>query len=403
VDSKYLVTELFLTLFCAMFLLILRDRPIRWTAPFGYYFLSLAILGDHPAALLVYLVLLSLVGVLVARRFDSWVRLAFWFAAATPLLLWTYDLRDTHRWMAAGLAAWAAIYLLNLIAMSEATLVRRESLTGFAIALLDLNGLVAFDGAYRLIDPQFPNASAPLAAALALLNGGLAAGLWRRFRDEALHFAALAFTFLTIAIALQFHGLWITAGWAAEGAVIAWLGLRERREWLRIGGLTLLAIAIMRLLVSLLAQPLAEPIPLLNRRGLCGLFVIALLYWLAKVDRRLSRVFVISANVLTLSLLTSEISARYSMSRFAQELTISFTWGVYAAGLVVVGLKKRYTPIRYLAMIVFGFTTFKVFAVDLSELDRIYRVLSTIALGVTLLATSYLYQKQLDPDSPVVR
>ena len=91
------------------------------------------------------------------------------------------------------------------------------------------------------------------------------------------------------------------------------------------------------------------------------------------------------------------------MSRFAQELTISFTWGVYAAGLVVVGLKKRYTPIRYLAMIVFGFTTFKVFAVDLSELDRIYRVLSTIALGVTLLATSYLYQKQLDPDSPVVR
>jgi uncharacterized membrane protein len=34
-----------------------------------------------------------------------------------------------------------------------------------------------------------------------------------------------------------------------------------------------------------------------------------------------------------------------------------------------------------------------VFAIDLSELDRIYRVLSIIGLGVTLLVTSYLYQK----------
>jgi uncharacterized membrane protein len=34
-----------------------------------------------------------------------------------------------------------------------------------------------------------------------------------------------------------------------------------------------------------------------------------------------------------------------------------------------------------------------VFAVDLSELDRIYRVLSIIGLGITLLVTSYLYQK----------
>ncbi len=44
-------------------------------------------------------------------------------------------------------------------------------------------------------------------------------------------------------------------------------------------------------------------------------------------------------------------------------------------------------------MTVFVVTIVKVFAVDLAELDRIYRVLIVIGLGVTLLVTSYLYQR----------
>ena len=60
---------------------------------------------------------------------------------------------------------------------------------------------------------------------------------------------------------------------------------------------------------------------------------------------------------------------------------------------IVVGLKKRYAPIRYFAMTVFVVTIVKVFAIDLAELDRIYRVLSVIGLGVTLLVTSYFYQR----------
>jgi uncharacterized membrane protein len=74
-------------------------------------------------------------------------------------------------------------------------------------------------------------------------------------------------------------------------------------------------------------------------------------------------------------------------------MTLSLTWAVYATVLVIVGLMRRYVPIRYFAMAVFAVTIVKVFAVDLSELDRIYRVLSIIGLGITLLVTSYLYQK----------
>ena len=79
-------------------------------------------------------------------------------------------------------------------------------------------------------------------------------------------------------------------------------------------------------------------------------------------------------------------------------MTLSLTWAVYSMILVIVGLTRNYAPIRYFAMALFAITIVKVFAVDLSELDRIYRVLSIIGLGVTLLLTSYLYQK-LSADS----
>jgi uncharacterized membrane protein len=38
-------------------------------------------------------------------------------------------------------------------------------------------------------------------------------------------------------------------------------------------------------------------------------------------------------------------------------------------------------------------TIVKVFAVDLAELDRAYRIVSIVGLGMMLLVTSYLYQR----------
>jgi uncharacterized membrane protein len=119
-----------------------------------------------------------------------------------------------------------------------------------------------------------------------------------------------------------------------------------------------------------------------------------------------STFFWLLANVLTLTLLTSEITAYWHVhdtrhfstvtaadSHFAREMMLSITWAAYATLLIVVGLRRRYAPIRYFAMTVFVITIVKVFAVDLAELDRLYRVMSIIGLGVMLLLTSYLYQR----------
>ena len=65
--AKYFTTEIFLTIFCAMFLYILRAtrrsesalaetvRMVLWSAPAAYYVASLAVLSEHSVALLVFL------------------------------------------------------------------------------------------------------------------------------------------------------------------------------------------------------------------------------------------------------------------------------------------------------------------------------------------------------------
>jgi uncharacterized membrane protein len=203
--------------------------------------------------------------------------------------------------------------------------------------------------------------------------------------------------------------------------------------WCRGIGGALLLVAVLRLLLLHFSDaPLAYVI-VANARVMTSIVVIALLYGLADLYKRKApgvssqpgndpeegratpaAVLRLVANALTLTLLTSEITAYWHVfdarhtsasgsttMHFAREMMLSITWAVYATILVIVGLIRKYAPIRYFAMTVFAITIVKVFAIDLAELDRIYRVLSIIGLGITLLVTSYLYQKlSADPAHP---
>jgi uncharacterized membrane protein len=416
-QEKYLRTELFLTLFCGMFLFILREcrrsqtgggqlaAIFLWTAPAAYYFASLVVLAYHETALLIWLVALMLAGGFASVAIGTLAGFVTWMAATAPLLLWTVQ-HPGDEWLAPGLAATAGIYAVALAAQLRAML-ERDEFSPVAVIWLHLNGLLMFAGAYFLIEPVHVAVTGAAAAGFAVWNGALAALLFGRRRDYALHFTALAFTLLSIAIALQFDGPAVTVGWAAEGAVIVALGLHERRDWLRLGGIVLSAIAVSRTLELLFDVAPINQAVLLNPRALSAAFVMGLAYVLAWLHHRDAdapdrtvgiAAALIVAQVLGLALLTSEINAywRGHQDHFAQELMISVTWALYSTVLIVVGLKRRYAPIRYFAMMAFAVTTAKVFFVDLAELERIYRVMSVIALGILLLFTSWLYQRTRD-------
>jgi uncharacterized membrane protein len=305
-----------------------------------------------------------------------------------------------------GLIAIAAIYIVALLAELEGVVWRDEPrlLAGTDIAWVHLNPLVMYGGAYLLLYPLSIDTTGDLAAAFAAWNAVLAAVLWTRRTELAVHFVAVAFTLVAVAIGLLFNGTAVTAGWAVEGALVIILAIHQRLPWLRAAGILLFGVAVMQTL-SLLAGPApASHVVLLNPRAACAALVVGLCYLVAWFDWRDSQIpsravgmgaAILTAQLVTLAALSSEINAYWAVQNghLQRELMLSITWGMYGTALVVIGLARGYAPIRYFAIGVLALTIAKVFFVDMAELDRIYRVGSVVALGVLLLITSYLYTR----------
>lgn len=124
-----------------------------------------------------------------------------------------------------------------------------------------------------------------------------------------------------------------------------------------------------------------------------------------KIDRDesavLSTAFLILGNLLLLAGLRLEVEEflthrlQLTEGDFTRQLCYSVLYAVYGGGMIVVGIWRRNRVARLMGLGLLTLTIVKVFLFDLSSLDQIYRVLSFIALGVTLLLVSYLYQRLL--------
>ena len=421
--GAWLRTELFLTLYAALFLWVLyrsREstrpyaRATRWalaTTPLWYHAASLSILGDHWLAFLVYLIALTGAGVAIAARAGAmWARVALWALVAGPLLGWTGGDQD-GTWLVPAVVTWIAVAGLHAAAQIE--LLRREGgrLHAADVVLVPVNGFGLAFGLQAVMEPHLPAATGLVTALLAVAWWAVAAGVRRIEPGAAMHLLVLAAALAVAAIGLQLDGAWGALACAAQAGGLAWVGIRERRAWIRAAGAGLLAAAA---LLAMAAQ--AAPVPaahavLVNRRALLGLFVVgvlALVAWLhSRADRDVPHrgpalaAAVVGANVLLLFTLSMEIRAFWELRRgiaanaeLAMQMMLSATWAAYAAALTAAGIRRRYAPVRYLAIVVFGATVLKVFLVDFSQLDSVYRIASSVVLGLLLLAASYLYQRQ---------
>jgi uncharacterized membrane protein len=77
----------------------------------------------------------------------------------------------------------------------------------------------------------------------------------------------------------------------------------------------------------------------------------------------------------------------------ARDFTYSALWMAYGALLMVVGFWRRSAFVRWQALLLIAVTIVKVFVYDVSQLDRGYRIVSFIVLGVLLLVISFVYQR----------
>jgi hypothetical protein len=469
-------------------------------APALYHFASLVNLRPRMGPLLVYLIAFTVAGIILAGQADDappaapaapvapaigsgdtragWIRVLVFIGVALPF--WGLAERGFPRgWIIAAWITLLAIYFTHLIAQinalsddgdeverggeSEAAPATtapatapsapigwRWRLPAAEILLLHANGFWLLFCVQALFVPRAIAWSAPIAFGVAAWYGVLAFAARSWHRDVSLHATALASAFAAIGFAIQFNGPWLVVALAAEGAVLVWLAVQSSRTWVRMWGNLLLLFAVFRALI-LLNEPV--PIgywPLVNPRTLSCLFIVGILYaiaWLHSRDPILRtqpinrHTLVILANVLTLVILSAEVTAYFDRRAWAggvgttsggpagglegvepgvrpgvgviaraedsaalsRQLALSSLWALYAVALVAIGIWRDYRPIRYLAMVIFGFTITKVFFVDIATLDRVYKMLSVMVLGVLLLVASYLYQRlktQQDPAEP---
>ena len=298
------------------------------------------------------------------------------------------------------------------------------SLLYLPAALTLINSGVYFLQAYAMVDEIDKQAMAWFALALAAVHIGLSRIVRRQQPADAevlrlLHLA-LAVALITIAIPIRLDGHWITVGWLVEAGVLLWVANRIGAGFLHYLAVVALGLGVVRLL---LIDNFRVDTLLLNSRMatyILAMAVLALLAWFSlkresEFDRQLAAVAVLAVSALALVGLSREIGDYYGRQTYAdwngarswtlaaaanrhsiaiaEDFSYSALWMGYGALLMVIGFWRKSAFFRWQALFLIAATIVKVFIYDVSQLDRGYRILSFMILGVLLLAVSFVYQK----------
>ncbi|HVB35274.1 MAG TPA: DUF2339 domain-containing protein [Patescibacteria group bacterium] len=219
---------------------------------------------------------------------------------------------------------------------------------------------------------------------------------------------AMALLSATLAIPARIDHQWLTMAWALEGAAVVWAGARIGSWRVRAAGMLLLGVLALRLAV------LEIPAHLLLWNARLGTFAVCVgCFACAAAALRRSaggmqagentvrgvlRVAVSGYSLLALSFEVWDLFGRLALGgmehRAAQQMGLSLLWTLFATGLILLGIFRKSALLRWEALVLFGLTVGKVFLHDLASLERLYRILSFLVLGILLLVVSFLYQRR---------
>ena len=98
------------------------------------------------------------------------------------------------------------------------------------------------------------------------------------------------------------------------------------------------------------------------------------------------------------SLIVLELAIRVSGASLETDFerghtALSAVWGLIGLTLLVLGVARRSSRLRYAGLALFGLTLAKIFLFDLAELSSVARAASFVAVGGLLLAGGVLVQR----------
>ena len=368
---------------------------------------------NHELALCCYLVLLDL-GTLWMAALKQWYRLLLGAYLGTAILAAAWAVTYYTDAQLTPTILFATFFFLLFATAPflggdpHPTSVRE----GLLAALVPLNAAGYFAASYLMLDQHYHAELAWLCLALATFYFMLARVLERRpaLTYGAVHLA-IAVGFLTIAIPLKLHAQWITLGWLVEACALTWAAHRGRSQLFRALGLVALVLGILRLV--LLDSDAQQPLVFNARFGLylVAIAALALIACYARIEggaenQQWAAVAVVVLNVLALLALHFEVidyfqpgplqhfnPSEWRSMNIARDFTYSAIWMLYGGALMLIGFWKRSAFLRWQAIVLLALTAAKVFFYDISALERGYRIVAFIVLGVILLAVSFFYQR----------
>ena len=321
----------------------------------------------------------------------AWILAPLWTLACFWLPFWLWYTAD------ASFGALAAAFLIFF-----GWALWRGPQRAAGLGMIAANAAIFYAASYTLLNPLHHPYMGLLAAAV----GGIHLLLARHFEidSEAQTLTiGIALAFVTLAIPIQFVGFRVTIAWALEGAVLAWLSARSGSYSLRLFCWTVMTLAVLRLFVfeTFLLPESARYSAIVNIRFLTFAVATASLWLTARflapaVD---AAVAYIAGHAVLLFGLSLEIGGWVSRNVLpenqsgVQIVAVSMMLTVYAVILVLIGIQTRAAIHRILGLAVVVLVVAKLYLIDVWVLGRLFRITAFLALGVLLLALSYLYSR----------
>lgn len=230
----------------------------------------------------------------------------------------------------------------------------------------------------------------------------------RRLRIE---FIGIATAFLIMIIPIQLKYIWIAIGWAGEAVFLMVTGFYLRSKFSRYVGIGLIGLSVLYL-ISLNVPEIPGFILFVNKRFISYLFVTASAAFMAwyyirnsalttQQEKDAPVILILLANFVliwglsldSLDFVSSMYQYQYQyVSGSVQSLTLSVVWTLYAFLAIIVGMSLNYAPIRIMGISLLLLVITKLFLYDVWMMERTYRIILFIGLGIILLIAAYFYQ-----------
>lgn len=407
---------------------------------------------NNQMGLLSYITLLDL-AILTVAIFKKWHQVSLIGFLGTILLFLSWGEKFyTRADLGTTMFFLTLFFVIFSISSLVYNLVKKEQSTGIEQLLTLFSAIVYFASSFALLNHDYHAFMGFFALILAIYYF-LWAYLVRNLteNDENLYgfLAFLTVGFVTLAIPLQFEQNVITISWAIEAVLLMLIGVKLKRNPIVVFSILVTGFALLRYFFLDSMRYNQDTMVVFNNIFLTAVFITVAAYVIAFVIRTFSQeeaimgtskksliaLFLIVANFMTIFAISREIIASYdrdiNVLRITQgrnqsammsmpagrqsdlylsdeyklnqekinklenksSISLSLFWLCYAIGLIALGVVRKSKGVRIGGLVLLLVAIFKLFFIDLWSLGTLYRIISSMSLGVVLLAISFVYQK----------